>query len=108
MVRDSIIRKIVEKIVTKLNPEKVVLFGSCAWKRSEKDTDVDIFIVKDFKGKRSEELRNVRRIISEENGEVPIDVLIYRPDEVKRKISEGNSFILKILKDGRVLYERRD
>jgi len=108
MVMSSIIGKIVEKIINKFNPEKVVLFGSYAWGSPEKDSDIDLFIVKDFNGRRFEELKRIRRIISEENSEAPIDVLIYKPDEVEDKILKENSFILKILKDGRILYERRD
>ena len=48
------IQKITNKIIKEFNPQKVVLFGSHAWGLPKKDSDIDLFIVKDDAKKISE------------------------------------------------------
>lgn len=46
----------------------------------------------------------VRRLLSEENGLIGIDILVYTPDEINKRLEIGDSFISKILKKGKVVY----
>ena len=41
------IQSITNKIIKEFNPQKVVLFGSHAWGLPKKDSDIDLFIIKD-------------------------------------------------------------
>jgi hypothetical protein len=36
--------------------------------------------------------------------DVPVDFLVYRPEEFKKRISLGDPFIGMILKEGKILY----
>ncbi len=40
------IREIVNKIVKEFQTEKIILFGSYAWGKPHKDSDLDFFIIK--------------------------------------------------------------
>lgn len=48
------LKKVTEKIVKEYKPEKIILFGSHAWGKPSRDSDVDLFIVKNSKKRRSD------------------------------------------------------
>lgn len=100
---DEKLNKVVDKIAKEFQPEKIILFGSYAWGRPTKDSDVDLFVVKNTDNTR-ETSRKISRAIFPRP--FPLDVIVYTPEQVeKRKVSE-DFFINDILKKGRVLYGR--
>lgn len=97
------IQQIVEKIVKEYQPEKIILFGSWAWGEPGLDSDVDLFIVKRTQKLTSEREQEVQEFLYPR--EMPLDVLIYTPEELQISINENhNLFIEDILRNGRVLY----
>lgn len=36
-----------------------------------------------------------------------LDILVYTPEEFEQMIQEGRGFILRVLEEGKVLYEKR-
>ncbi len=104
MDRKKLIRQIVEKIKTEYLPQKIIIFGSYAWGNPTKDSDLDLFIIKDVNEKHKERALKVRRILGEENGIVAMDILVYTPEELSKRIEIGDSFISKILKKGEIVY----
>lgn len=98
------IQEVVDRIVKRYNPDKIILFGSYVWGNPNSDSDVDLFIVKDTNNTK-EMSRDINRFVFPRL--FPIDVLVYAPDEVERKIKkERNLFIEDIVNNGRILYER--
>lgn len=98
------IRKITRQIVEKYKPEKIILFGSFAWGKPTKDSDVDLLIVKKTKKRFLARQMEVGRII---NGELPVDTLIRTPSELEKRLDLGDFFYRDIIKKGRYIYERR-
>ena len=95
--------KVVKLIVKKFKPEKIILFGSYAWGEPNKDSDVDLFIIK--------ETDNTRRTAMNIDGSIfprpfPIDLIVYRPQDVKRRIKMNDFFIKNITNKGQILYEK--
>jgi len=101
MITLAKIKEVVDRIVKNYQPDRVILFGSYAWGAPTKDSDVDLFIVKNSKGDMLEEHKKVRRII---DGEIASDILIYSEDEVKKRLALGDFFFNKILNKGSYLY----
>jgi|SRR3989344_383355 len=99
------LKRITQKIVREFHPEKIILFGSYAWGKPTKDSDVDLFIIKKKTLKRridrERELR--RKLIG--NKFPPMDLLVYTPDEVNKRIGINDFFIKDILQKGKILYE---
>ncbi len=104
ILKEKKIKKIVKIISKHYKPEKIILFGSFAWGKPNKDSDVDIFIIKNTKENRFKRQLKVRRLIK---GEIPADILVYTPKEVKKRIELGDFFIEEILKKGKVLYDAK-
>jgi predicted nucleotidyltransferase len=99
------LQEVVNRIVKEYQPEKIILFGSFAWGEPDPDSDIDLLIVKETKNTR-EAARKISRLIFPRP--FPMDILVYAPDEVERKIKEErNLFIEDIVNNGRILYERQ-
>jgi len=104
MNKKQIITRIAEKITTQYQPQKIILFGSYAWGDPTKDSDLDLLIVKETNEKHRKRSLSIRKILSEENGLIGMDILVYTPEEFSERIEMGDSFLSKILREGEVLY----
>jgi predicted nucleotidyltransferase len=108
VTEEQLLDAMVEAIVSQLDPEKVILFGSRAQGEAGPDSDVDLVIIEreNFGPGRSrrKELARIRRILS--RFRVPKDLLVYGPDEFAKWRSSLNHIIGRSLRDGRLLYER--
>lgn len=103
---DRLILKMVEKIRTKYEPEKIILFGSYAHGKSTKDSDVDLFIIKNDPSLPLERSVEIRRILCQENRKIALTVLVYTPREIEHRLSIGDDFVEEALTKGQVLYAK--
>lgn len=99
------LKTIVGKIAKEFQPEKVILFGSWAWGKPHEWSDVDLFIVKNSDKKRWERECELRLKLFPPG--LPLDLLVYTPQEVAKRLYLGDFFIEDIIRKGRVLYEHR-
>lgn len=96
---DSISKQIAEKY----KPQKIVLFGSAVWGNFTPDSDLDFLIIKKetpYLGR--DRARELRKLISKK---IAADFLVYRPEEIQEREKMGDSFVVKVLSRGKVLYE---
>jgi predicted nucleotidyltransferase len=99
------IPEIKERIVKEINPEKIILFGSYAWGEPTEDSDVDLLVIQKSKEPRKQRQIILRKKISSIG--VPVDMLVYTPEEMKKSINENrNLFIEDIVRNGKILYEK--
>ncbi len=96
------IKKITRQIVKKYKPKKIILFGSFGREKSIKDSDVDLLIIKKTKKNFPERCREVAEII---DGEIPVDILVRTPAELKKRLNLGDFFYQNIIQKDEVLYE---
>lgn len=96
------LQEITDKIVRQFEPEKIILFGSYAWGNPSPDSDVDLFIIK----KTDRSTREVAREIDNSLWGIvmPIDIVVYTPENVDRRLQLGDFFIKDILHKGKILY----
>ena len=100
------IQKITDTIVEKFKPERVILFGSRVWGLPNKDSDIDLFVVKDDRKKNTREMAiDLERILSDRD--TPLDILVYKPEQITKRLAANDQFIAKIWRDGKTLYERQ-
>ena len=96
------IDEMVKRITEKFDPLKVVLFGSCAYGKPTKDSDIDLLIIKESSIPRHHRSKEVRRILR--GMKVAVDIIVYTPEEVEKWRGIDTAFITGILKKGKVLY----
>ena len=96
------IEDITAQIIKKYNPTKIILFGSAARGELGSDSDADFLIIKeDTPLYGADRIRELNRLL-ERN--IPLDLLIYRPEEFEKRMKMGDPFLKAILKEGKVLY----
>jgi len=96
------IQNITQQIIEKYKPEKVILFGSAARGKPNLDSDVDFLIIKkETPLYGADRIRELSRIIDRN---IPLDLLIYRPEEFQKRLQMGDPFLKSVLKEGKVLY----
>ncbi|MEE9150411.1 MAG: nucleotidyltransferase domain-containing protein [Thermoplasmata archaeon] len=99
---DKEVERITAQIIEKYNPEKIILFGSAVRGEFSLDSDVDFLIIKkDTPLYGADRIRELSRLI-ERN--VPVDFLIYRPEELDNRLKMGDPFLKSIVKEGKILY----
>ncbi|OGU18337.1 MAG: hypothetical protein A2X61_05880 [Ignavibacteria bacterium GWB2_35_12] len=98
------VSKIIDNIVSKFNPDKIVVFGSYAGGLPTKDSDLDLLIIMDSilpRYKRASEIRLGCFPYS-----IPLDILVYTPNEYEEWRYTTNHILKEIDKSGVVIYER--
>lgn len=95
---------VVAAIRDRYSPERIILFGSHAWGEPGRDSDVDIFIVKDTQKPPLERAVEVRRIVRRQRRGLAMDVLVYTPREVEERLGMGDPFVEEVLRRGVVLH----
>ena len=100
---DRWLRSAVKRLVGRVHPEKVILFGSRARGRPGEDSDFDLLVVLDQPPSKARRYELVDRAIGAHRW--PLDLLVRRPEEIRSRLRMGDSFMRGILRRGRVLYE---
>jgi len=95
----------IERIVSELKPEKIILFGSYAYGNPTPDSDVDLLVIMNTKAKEIDRYVAVSNLLYPR--QFPVDIVVKTPKEIEAEASKkGNFFMREILKKGKVLYER--
>lgn len=97
------LKEIIQQIVEEVAPDKIILFGSRAKKKQTKESDYDIFVLKnDLTHKR----KLAQRIYLKLDVDVPVDIIVETPKRYNQL--KDNPFLIynEIAKYGRVIYEK--
>jgi predicted nucleotidyltransferase len=102
--QESQLQKLLQTLVERIQPEKVVLFGSYANGTATQESDVDLLVILDSDLRRDRRQEAISRALRPRR--VPVDILAYTPAEVERCMETPTSFVRHILTTGKVLYDR--
>jgi uncharacterized protein len=106
MLNDKDIEKIINSISNEYEPEQIILFGSYATGLANENSDLDLLIIKDSLKSRIERGIELKKLIRKHKWMFPIDILVYTHEELINENYGKNSFVNKVLKEGKVVYER--
>ena len=105
MVAMKEIRSFSRQIARQFHPERIVLFGSYAEGRATPDSDVDLLVVLPHTGKAVEKSVEIRLAT---RPTFALDLLVRTPQQVRKRLAMGDTFIRDILQRGKMLYEADD
>lgn len=105
MLSEKTIRQIVEVITAHLSPRRVILFGSYARGEPEPDSDLDLFIELDPPLPARGRASRIKQLF--DPYPCPMDIVVYSPEEVAYWKEAPASLVASVLRDGKVLYERK-
>lgn len=92
------------KIAEYCKPQKIVLFGSVVRGDGNKNSDIDLLVIKRSKQIRPFRVKEVFEAIRGIKRTFPLDVIVYTPEELKKRTMMGDYFINRVLEEGKVLY----
>ena len=104
MVSDDTLREIVARIIEAMRPQKIILFGSQARGNASDQADIDLLIIQEIDLPRHRRYAAVRRLFWGMG--IPMDILVYTPEEFARFQSVPGSFTYTVAHEGKVLYEK--
>ena len=100
-VNRKVLDRLVQRIVKIAKPEKIIMFGSAARGEMGPNSDVDLLVIKSRVHRRKLAMK-----IYESLGDVgcPVDVVVVRPEDVKRYGNCPALIIEPALREGKLLY----
>jgi len=106
-VDEEFLKEVVGRIVSAVDPEKIILFGSHAYGMPKKGSDLDIMVVV------KDEVESRREVASEVYGAlcgllIPKDVVVVRQKDIEEWKDVPQAFITRVISKGRVLYEKQN
>jgi predicted nucleotidyltransferase len=96
------IQRVVQKIVERFNPQKVIVFGSHAYGAPTKDSDVDILVIMETPLRSVEQAVEIRRAV---DFPFPVDLLVRTPEQIEYRLEIGDIFLKEVMTAGQILYE---
>ncbi len=104
-VDQELLEEVVKRIVRSADPEKIILFGSYAYGEPHDSSDLDILVVKPTDLPRYKRSVPIYRALADLL--IPMDILVYTPQEIDVWKDVPQAFITRILKKGKVVYEKK-
>jgi len=102
IITRALIRKFASDVARQFKPHKIILFGSYAYGKPTEDSDVDILVVMSFSGRNPEKATEIWMAT---RPKFPIDIMVRKPSELKKRLAMGDFFLREITEKGKVLYE---
>ena len=101
LIPRAVIKDYAREIAERFHPEEIILFGSYAYGKPHKDSDVDILVVMPA----YDEINQAVRILKT-NSSFPLDLIVRTPHNLRWRLEEGDWFLREIISRGTVLYEK--
>jgi predicted nucleotidyltransferase len=98
------IRQMVRRIVSRFQPEKIILFGSHARGDAGPDSDVDLLIVMPFFGSKREKQVEIRLALS--SIRIPKDIVVTTPEDFLWRKEVPGTIERPAAREGKILYAR--
>ncbi|MBN1536946.1 MAG: nucleotidyltransferase domain-containing protein [Anaerolineales bacterium] len=99
----DLVQEVIRRILTVVNPRKVILFGSGARQQVTPDSDLDFLVIVRGPAHRRELAQKIYRNLH--GVEVPVDIVVVTEEDIS-KYGETPGLIFKpALSEGQVLYE---
>jgi uncharacterized protein len=103
MLTDDEINELVRRIVARIEPQRVIVFGSYAKGTATIHSDLDIFVVKETEVPMARRADDLMPLLS--SMLIPVDVHVYTPHEVREYRKDALSFVSNVFHWGVTVFE---
>ena len=104
MTSETIVDTMVERIVARFQPSRILLFGSRARGTDNRWSDVDLLVVMEEVTDKRRAAVAMRRVLADLL--VSKDIVVTTPDEIARRGKIVGTVLYSALREGKVVYER--
>jgi predicted nucleotidyltransferase len=99
------LKKMVDRIVERFHPEKIILFGSYSRGDARRDSDVDLLVVMPVQGSKREKAVEIG--VALHDILLPMDIIVTTPEEFEWRKEIVGTIERPAAREGKVLYARR-
>jgi len=96
------LQKMVNRIVKRFHPERIILFGSRARGQAGAGSDIDLLVVMPVKGNKRQKQLEIRAALHDFR--VPKDIVVTTPEEFEWRKKVSGTIERPAAREGRVLY----
>ena len=104
MVEGALLSRTIDRIVERMKPDRIILFGSQARGTADERSDADLLVISRFTGKRREILADLYWALRDSGFAQDIIHMTHEEYEIERQIP--GTIARPASKEGKVLYER--
>lgn len=104
-VDDKLFKEVVDRIVSAVQPDKIILFGSFAYGIPTTKSDLDILVIMDSDLPRYKRAIPIYKALA--GLLIPKDIVVYAPDEIREWEDVPQAFITTVVNKGKVIYEKK-
>ena len=102
MIALNDIRSFADAVARKFKPSKIILFGSQAYGKPNRDSDVDILVVMRHRGSPAAVATRIRTACPRS---FPMDLMVRSPAQLRRRLAMEDDFFRDVVSKGIVLYK---
>ncbi|HEY1379935.1 MAG TPA: nucleotidyltransferase domain-containing protein [Gemmataceae bacterium] len=103
-VSAAAIRRFARGVAERFDPDRIILFGSYAYGRPHRYSDVDILVVVPARN----EIDKSVHILDALDPPFDADLIVRSPRNLEWRLREGDWFLREVVSRGKVLYEKTD
>ncbi len=93
----------VQRIVERFHPQKIILFGSHARATADADSDVDLLVVMPVVGSKRRQASEIDQALADRR--LPLDLIVVTPEEFAAYKDVTGHILYPAVREGKVLYE---
>lgn len=98
------LNEMVQRIVGRFHPDRIILFGSYANGEPTYDSDLDILVVMPVEGSRRSKANEIDLALADRT--VPVDVIVVTPDQFEKQRDVIGTIVREAVREGKTVYER--
>ena len=102
MITRRQIQAFADKVAAEFRPQKIILFGSYAYGRPSKHSDVDLLVIMPFRGSANKKAVQIDLRVRRS---FPMDLIVRTPAKVRERVKLGDWFMREIMEKGKILYD---
>ena len=104
-IPQAAIDQVVQQIVERFKPQKIILFGSYARGDPRPESDVDLLVVMQTPLKEVQQAIQICQQIEYRFG---LDLIVHTPQKLAERVETGDWFLRDVLAEGKVVYESQN
>ena len=104
ITNQGVIDALKQKLLAEYDPIKVILFDSYAHGHPDRDSDIDLLIIKETDQRLIDRWVEVQGLLTGLHRHLPVETLVLTPAELDERLRIGDQFIMDIMERGKVLY----
>ncbi|HSV30556.1 MAG TPA: nucleotidyltransferase domain-containing protein [Atribacteraceae bacterium] len=100
----KVLDEVKHRIVSRFQPQRIILFGSYAGDKPGPDSDLDILVVMEVKGSTRQKANEIDLLMADRI--VPMDFIVLTPEQYEQQKNIIGTMVRQADREGKVIYER--